>query len=1261
VLVAVLGTLTFASTAGAMLPKEPKPSAPTGVVSAAERARDAEQFAEKERERRSPEARARREASRLAYRGLTRVEALELAKRKFRGLLLGEAFRAVGADPAGTKTARGKEPKVESYLDDKNSLVDTAPDAEAASSEAVGEPAEGGPLAAPEAPAPGADDAADNAIVSSSLPLRNDDDEPVDLALRSEGDGFAPKAPLVDVDVPDNVQDGIKLGGDDPIKITPVAVGPTDGVTVEDKLFYANIQSDTDLLVQPTPTGFETFHQLRSAAAPEDLSFTVGGPGELELREEAGSPAGPGRSVAIVRDGKTVGRISAPVAWDADEVEIPVTYKIAGNQLTLHVAHRERDVHYPLVVDPLVDGSMQAEWWWRDGNTDTYRWEFARSYSECSGWQGGWYYSIWLQAASGRTCGIDDWAYWRWRAPRNSYMYRAEFGYVSHEPRFDCVDQGIWGLQTGGWEGYRESCLTLSNNWWTACAHSSCSPDLGTPGNIMYLQDRIAGGTGTRVPGPGVSMGVAAIYLRDRDTPVWDVVPNGPSGWVKSGQHDVVAQLHDDGLGMRKYLMRVPGYNDMVRDINCSIWCPREFGWPNAAQGQPGLSYRYESMPEGVNTVNMWAYDALLKANGTSWQVKVDYSKPAVASLGGTLANLHGQTTEPGRYALTASATDGSGESGPSARSGVQSLDYWVRNEDTGQSRVIKHVDQSGQGCVNSCPLSDTLDYDSNSDGIGTFTFWVRATDKLGQASDSNSVTVKFTHRIENSTLQDGLAFGGYTSSAEDGASAASFMDRARALGADGIRVFADWKTMTEPGALQRNGAPQGVRDAYADALRNCSPPQGLDLRSPASYNIVQLDRQVNNATDRGMSAFITLDGPVPCWAVDPQWSDECMANLDAERYCKYAPDLTRYREWVHAVAVRAGPRAGRWSPWNEPNIASHLRPQPNDTSASPGQPPADPYIAGKTYRALWLAAKSEIDSIPGLSGAPFWFGDVTWSNQADGEDGTSVPTFLRAAACIAPACPAGAGVIDATELAFHDYLGSSLGDGVQSEPIDNYVHVRDTASLLSELQAASPQRVSANLKWLAETEFGVHYGAAGPPADPEPDRAGSNFGGNEDRQAEFLNCAEMTAWRRSNVTVVSQYLLQDATSDTWYTALMRRNDDPRGGEKPAYNAWRQALTVRRVGGRIEVWGAWRPTATRPPALQLVPYNANHQELRNSSGNPAFADITLGRRYFHFFIPASSVPAGTAYYRTVSGASTSRMAREGDCGRDWNGGTSVTP
>lgn len=106
-----------------------------------------------------------------------------------------------------------------------------------------------------------------DSLAMSALPLRAPDETghrvPVDLGLTETSRGFAPKVPLVEASFGGRLSDGFSVGSD-PLRLTLSHSADRPAQRVGDRLFYANVQPDTDLVAFPTPTGIELVSMLRS-------------------------------------------------------------------------------------------------------------------------------------------------------------------------------------------------------------------------------------------------------------------------------------------------------------------------------------------------------------------------------------------------------------------------------------------------------------------------------------------------------------------------------------------------------------------------------------------------------------------------------------------------------------------------------------------------------------------------------------------------------------------------------------------------------------------------------------------------------------------------------------------------------------------------------------------------------------------------------------------------------------------------------------
>jgi hypothetical protein len=656
--------------------------------------------------RRSDAAEAERKASRSRYKDKSKHEALAVARSKFERVLETPAWSGVNLHPGQ---------RVKQYIDDYQALID------------VGEK-------------PG-----DTALVESTLPLLNADEEPTDLALESEGEGFAPKAAEVDLALPPDAGDGVVMGGGK-LTMTPVTNQPTDAIETEDKVFYANTQTDTDLLVVPTARGFQTFHQLRSAESPEQLAFDVSAPGGASLRYGHAQGQTPEiRGLEVVSPGgKAIAKISPPVAFGADKQPLEVEWSFEGARVTISVPHRDRDVAYPLIVDP--EYQLEDFRHWASGSRDTYNWRYNAA-GGCSLWgghfgQGFWTYGHILYAQRHQqSCGGEEWAEWNWQSPRMSYIYEAQFHYQNHPFREDCIVNALWGPWSGNWDGYVWlQCGDLWNHYHRHCpVNNDCNMENGQPSNAAIWKVQNGWWGGWRNYGPYAELGGAAVYVRDRDNPVIDRTGhNTDDRWYRSGTMTANPKAHDDGLGMNKFQLHIPGFVDDYRRHPCvRSRCPHIWELPN--DGQPIFSYNIADVPNGINTVTLNARDALDKITGSNWSLNVDDEKPWL-NVYGDLRNAVYAGTWSGAKTLWINSQDNHNSpytGAPStARSGIVAIDVYVDG-------LKKHT--QAQNCYSNCRMDFSWTFHSDRYAKGNHDIRVVARDGAGNEFTSSTWTVSTT------------------------------------------------------------------------------------------------------------------------------------------------------------------------------------------------------------------------------------------------------------------------------------------------------------------------------------------------------------------------------------------------------------------------------------------------------------------------------------------------------------------------------------
>jgi hypothetical protein len=678
-------------------------------------------------ERRSPEARQARERSRGAHRGLGRSEALALAKDRFGAIILRAPWQPLRLEDGQ---------RVERYLGERSARLTT------------GER---------------------TALVDSSLPLRSTvatgEPQPVDLAVGERADSFAPRNPLVAAVVSKRVADGIRFPAAGYGLRLEGALGLEQPVVVEDKLFFANAAADTDLIVAPTPTGLEVSLQVRSAGSPEQypLAFDLA-PG-MTLRTTSEPPG----AAEIVRGDERIALITPPKAFDAEQFPVPVAYEVRGSTLVVAVRHRSEDLLYPLYVDPVVDNYRLDGAGNRVYVDDAFAaWDFTRNHAAIYNSRNGRYGNgLYVYTQPNNYYAEANYGYWFWTAPRQSYIERVDFGYVSHTHNYQgsCVMEGIYAPSAGRydeghwahppgylqpdrypsspWNAYtspageqsnRNACWDLSGNY-KSHHPSRYGP---TPGNqVIYGMSMVS--NFTRSYESLTYMFGASMHLNDSDVPRFtSAAPSSSNGWIDDGsaKHTLTPAATDAGLGMWAFGLFIPGSAVETQFVNSAGTSAGTSPGCDGTHVKPcprdaSVSYSY-TLPEGDNLVTIEAYDVLGKgAGGQQWRMKIDRLPPRLQITG----PLRESQYVDGSDSMTVTATDGvAGGAEKDRRSGVRSVEIKV---DT------RTADYYEDPCNPECPatVTRTFTLDPEVYDQGPHTIEVITRDRLGHPS-SDSWTV---------------------------------------------------------------------------------------------------------------------------------------------------------------------------------------------------------------------------------------------------------------------------------------------------------------------------------------------------------------------------------------------------------------------------------------------------------------------------------------------------------------------------------------
>ncbi|MDA0178699.1 hypothetical protein OJ997_00205 [Solirubrobacter phytolaccae] len=657
-----------------------------------------------------PGSRERRHASRTAYTDLTRGEAVALAQRHFPGLDE-RGYRALDLEPGE---------RVEAWL--------------GARAARIARPGEA------------------DLLLESQLPLRtlgaDGTPAPVDLSLRAGGDGFAPLAPIVALEVGDRAHEGITLDDID-VAVQPVGVSDSAGLTRQDKAFFTDTAPDTDHIVTPLPTGVDLGAQLRSPQSPERFRWRLELPAGARLQRSADAPG----AEIVAADGAKLAHITAPVAWDADDQKVPSTLTVAGNELVVDVAHRGADVRYPVMLDPTIleDSSN----WYANAAVpvDLSGWMWTDPGKRFSYFYGAAYLGngLYTYNRGSTVFNAGDYANWYFNAPGTSRIVRADFGSVKHEPQTtgtyaapsndDRSYQGVWSYtlgryENGTWCDVGQSAGTCGTSPFSTygALHYTTKSHTGleaTPGNAAIFGTSVYyGGTHTAFTN---FLGSATVWIEDVGPPTV-TEDSGLSDQRWTSYRAFQARGTDSGLGLRKLVLDSPGTPGWSGAYTYDAGCTGD-----RRNRCPQAGYVFSDtngLPEGVVPIRYTATDAVGNEFSRTWNLRIDRSGPSLSPDDGHLPGATGEgEDEDGWRTFTAHAND--------AGSGVRSIDFELEAE--WGTIVDGSTDPDPQPCSASCDKARDWTVETRYLAPGVYTLRTIATDQLGnEAVSERTVEIAF-------------------------------------------------------------------------------------------------------------------------------------------------------------------------------------------------------------------------------------------------------------------------------------------------------------------------------------------------------------------------------------------------------------------------------------------------------------------------------------------------------------------------------------
>ena len=639
----------------------------------------------------SPEAIRQREESRTAFDGLSTAEAEGVLGSAFQ-----EMLKQLDGDPARALS----DFQIEEVVSENGALVANR---------------QGG-----------------SELVESPIPIRSqvpgEEGKPVDLALKESEGGFESKTPSTEIRLPASLGGQIEVSEELAISSLP---GDTEvsATRFGDKdLFFANAETDTDTFLAPLARSVEVFQQLRSPKSPEQFRYGLTLPKGTELRAD-----GQGGAEVVDREGKRFASIPAPLATDAQGTDVPVSMVVDGDSVVVEIAHRSRDVAYPLLVDPeLVNDS----WYWEGGNTfglAYWGWQETADYENgtwCVGtcWGNGLYAR---SKGSNYLYGGNTWGQWVYTAANSTaYISAATFwtlhGNVNNCPTYQPHGYvGIYNVYSGSY-----------NSLGIYSPPSFYAPSFETGW---------VGGNGTRLAVVGIGTGsgasqlacahdffVGGVMLNQDDPEAPGVSVGGmPGGWISDAAQafTITSNGSDPGLGVRKTTFTRDGQPIIERPVGCN---------GTAASRCPANRAEYFnvsalSFDEGKNKATITVEDATAEKSSQTWQTYVDMTKPDIV-LNGQLAvaTEEDKGGEQGAkkveelslpvYSLDIKATDIGTESDADKkkRSGVRKIEVRLDG-------VKKEAWE--QPCADSCPMEKTYSLKLNNLSAGEHVLEVIATD----------------------------------------------------------------------------------------------------------------------------------------------------------------------------------------------------------------------------------------------------------------------------------------------------------------------------------------------------------------------------------------------------------------------------------------------------------------------------------------------------------------------------------------------------
>jgi hypothetical protein len=327
-----------------------------------------------------------------------------------------------------------------------------------------------------------------------------------------------------------------------------------------------------------------------------------------------------------------------------------------------------------------------------------------------------------------------------------------------------------------------------------------------------------------------------------------------------------------------------------------------------------------------------------------------------------------------------------------------------------------------------------------------------------------------------------------------------------------------------------------------------------------------ELDAAIHRVAGAGLEPILTITGPGPLWT-----------SRRAERGDpRYDPDPGAFADFAGAVAARYGNRVNTYILWNEPNLATWLRPQ---ATCSRGCTSTAPHLYRELVRAAYPAVHAaDATATVAIGTMSSRGGELTRENSSH-----RPLVFLRALGCVNTAykkvrsgrCK---GFKPATGdgFAFHPH-------GVLTAPDKAFTHADDVSiaslgrleSALDKIQRTGGLKTNTRRFNLYSDEYGYQT--------TPPYRIS---GVSPSNQSAWLQRAAYQAWRDPRVKLFTQYLWRDEPDGNagiysgWQSGLYYLD----GRAKPSRKSFSTPFVLDAARNRL--WGQVRRRDTRTVTVQ---------------------------------------------------------------------------